>query len=330
MGTLLLGGAGVARNLPRLARLAEGCRIRLAAATVPWSRLGDAGGGRLGGKRLAQHRELVAAEARSAALVGSSPDALFGSDRDGLITVWSPGAERLFGYTAVEAIGQSISPVHSPVYPDVGQAIARRVWAGERIENYETEQVCKDGSVVTVSLSVSPVYDPGGRVIGTSSIARDLTSVVRAREELALQAELLNEVDAAVVFLDVPGVDIKGVVRYWSGGAQRLYGYTAEEAIGHELVDLVMPEEGRAEMIRLRATALAGQPVDGEFDVHDKQGQVFPIYVRVRPVSPAAGYSMAVSTWSARASALPSATASPVPSSCCATRTRGHIRTPKK
>jgi diguanylate cyclase (GGDEF)-like protein/PAS domain S-box-containing protein len=103
---------------------------------------------------------------------------------------------------------------------------------------------------------------------------------MRAREQIALQAQLLDEVDAAVTFSDAAGV-----VRYWNQGAERLSGYSAKEAVGHEIVDLMVPEESRAELLRLRRAALAGGSADGELDVHDKQGRVFPVYVRVRGVA---------------------------------------------
>jgi diguanylate cyclase (GGDEF)-like protein/PAS domain S-box-containing protein len=220
----------------------------------------------------------VEADQRLAAIVESSQDAIIGVGRDGVISVWNPGAERLFGYTQAEAIGQSISLVHSPARRDEGQAIMRRVRAGERVESYQTERACKDGSVVNVSLSISPIYDLDGRVVGTSSIARDVTSAMRAQERIALQAELLDEVDAAVIFADAAYV-----VRYWSRGAQRLYGYTPEEAIGRELFELMVPEESRSEALELERIAREGRPVDGELDVRDKQGRIIPVYFRVRP-----------------------------------------------
>ena len=96
-------------------------------------------------------------------------------------------------------------------------------------------------------------------------------------EEIALQAELLDEVDAAVTLSDSDGV-----VRYWSRGAERLYGYTAEEAHGQRLVDLMMLDESDAEVERFRGGVLAGRPVAGELDVRDKQGRAFPVYARVR------------------------------------------------
>ena len=102
-----------------------------------------------------------------------------------------------------------------------------------------------------------------------------MTLAVPAREQIALQAQLLDEVDAAVMLLDFSGEH--AVVRYWSEGAQRLYGYTAEEAIGRVLMDLVMPAEGREAALRHRPTVLAGETIEVESDACDKDGRVFPV-----------------------------------------------------
>jgi diguanylate cyclase (GGDEF)-like protein/PAS domain S-box-containing protein len=224
-------------------------------------------------------RRIVEGDEQSAAIVESSQDAIIGADCDGVINVWNPAAERLYGYAASEAIGQPVRLLFPPARRGEEQTVLGRALAGGKVENYQTERVCKDGSVVIVSLSVSPIHDPVGRVIGASSITRDVTSAIRAQQQVTLQAALLDDVDAAVVFLDVAGA-----VRYWSSGAERLYGYSSEEAIGHTLADLIMPEESRAEMQRLRSGVLGGQSVEWEADVHDKQGRVFPVYVRIRPV----------------------------------------------
>jgi diguanylate cyclase (GGDEF)-like protein/PAS domain S-box-containing protein len=213
-----------------------------------------------------------------AAIVESSQDAIISADRDGVINVWNPGAERLYGYAASEAIGQPVRLLFPPARRGEEQTVLGRALAGGKVENYQTERVCKDGSVVTVSLSVSPIHDLDGRVIGASSIARDVTSAMRAQEQVALQAELLDEVDAAVIFADAAYM-----VRYWSGGAQRLYGYAAEEAVGHGLFDLMVPEESRIEALDFERAAREGRPVEGELDVRNKQGRVIPVYFRVRP-----------------------------------------------
>jgi diguanylate cyclase (GGDEF)-like protein/PAS domain S-box-containing protein len=226
-------------------------------------------------------RERAEAErARLAAIVDSSQDAIIGKDRDGVITVWNPAAERLYGYAASEVIGRPASLLIPPAHHAEDREILQRVLEGERLEHYRTERVCKDGSVVNVSLSVSAIRDVDGQVIGASSIARDMTAAVRAQERIALQAQLLDEVDAAVI---VTGAE--GVIRYWNSGAQRLYGYAAEETAGHRLFDLIMPEESHAEALSLRGRARAGRPLSGELDVRDKQGRVFPVDFRLRGVS---------------------------------------------
>jgi diguanylate cyclase (GGDEF)-like protein/PAS domain S-box-containing protein len=220
----------------------------------------------------------VEVEQLLAAIVGSSQDAIISSDCDGVITVWNPGAERLYGYAASEAIGQPVRLLMPPARRGEEQTVLGRALAGERVEYYQSERVCKDGSAVTVSLSVSPIYDLNSRVIGASCITRDMTSAMRAQEQGALQAELLDEVDAAVIFADAAYV-----VRYWSGGAQRLYGYAAEEAVGRGLFDLMVPEESRIEALDVERAARDGRPVEGELDVRDKQGRIIPVYFRVRP-----------------------------------------------
>ena len=114
-----------------------------------------------------------------------------------------------------------------------------------------------------------------------------MTGMGRAREQLALQAQLLDEVDAAVILLDVSSKP--GLVRYWSAGAQRLYGYTSEEAVGRPLLELVMTEQSHAAALGHSEQVARGEMVEDELELHDKHGRVFPVSVRIRPVPPAAG-----------------------------------------
>jgi len=111
--------------------------------------------------------------------------------------------------------------------------------------------------------------------------------VAPAGEQIPLQAHLLDEVDAAVMLLDFSGEH--AMVCYWSEGAQRLYGYTAEEAMGRVLMDLVVPAEGREAALKNRPTVLAGETIEVESDVCDKDGRVFPVSSRMRPLPPGDG-----------------------------------------
>ncbi len=225
-------------------------------------------------------RKVVDVDQRLAAVVESSPDAIMGKDRNGRITVWNTGAERLYGYTAAEVIGQPVALLVPPERAGEDREILGRVLAGEEIDHLLTERVCKDGSRVTVSLAVAPLRDGKGRVTGTSNVARDMTSETAARRTIALQAQLLDEIDTAVVLSDPAGV-----VRYCNRATERLYGYTAEEVHGKNWLDLVIPEERRARAEQDRAQIRTGRAVDADRVVRDKHGRVFPIHIRVRTVS---------------------------------------------
>lgn len=110
---------------------------------------------------------------RLAAIVETSADAILTKDLDGTITSWNGGAERLFGYSAGEIVGKSVSRLVLSDRPDEEPNILARIRTGKRIEHYETTRLRKDGSLVDISLSVSPIADHSGRIMGASTIARD-------------------------------------------------------------------------------------------------------------------------------------------------------------
>ncbi len=116
-----------------------------------------------------------------AALIEYSDDAILSKDRDGIITSWNPAAERIYGYTAAEAIGQPISILIPPHRAGEERRILDQVLAGERVDHYETERVTKDGRLKVLSLTVSPIYGEDGEVIRASVIARDITAGHRSR-----------------------------------------------------------------------------------------------------------------------------------------------------
>ncbi|HEU4342015.1 MAG TPA: PAS domain S-box protein, partial [Candidatus Binatia bacterium] len=124
------------------------------------------------------------AKARLAAIVESSDDAIVSKDLDGIITSWNRGAERLFGYTAQEAIGQPVTMLMPPERFDEEPGILQRIRRGESIEHYETVRRRKDGTLLDISLTVSPITDAQGRILGASKIARDITGRKKAEEEL--------------------------------------------------------------------------------------------------------------------------------------------------
>ena len=123
-----------------------------------------------------------------ASIVESSDDAIISKNLDGIITSWNRGAERVFGYTAQEAIGQPITIVIPQDRQDEERAILTRIRRGERIDHFETVRQRKHGSLIVVSLTVSPVKDAKGKIVGASKSARDITEQKRAQEQIATLA----------------------------------------------------------------------------------------------------------------------------------------------
>jgi PAS domain S-box-containing protein len=127
-----------------------------------------------------------------AAIVESSDDAVLSKDLNSIIKSWNRGAERLFGYTADEAIGKPVTILIPTDRHDEEPAILARIRRGERVEHYETIRQRKDGSTIDISLTISPVRDQEGRIIGASKIARDITERRRAEQQQHL---LVREMD---------------------------------------------------------------------------------------------------------------------------------------
>src|SRR3989441_10166023 len=146
--------------------------------------------------------ELVKYQAlHAAAIIESSDDAIIGKDLNGIIVSWNKGAERLYGYRAQEVVGQPISLLIPPELSDDLPGILSRLQRGERITQYETVRMKKDGTGVAVSVTISPIRESSGTIIGASSIARDITDrqrmedLSRKNEELVQQYRRVQEVN---------------------------------------------------------------------------------------------------------------------------------------
>ena len=131
-----------------------------------------------------RHPHPMEAQARLAAIVESSDDAIVSKTLEGIVTSWNKGAERIFGYTAAEMIGQPITRLFPPDRYDEEPQILSRIHRGERVDHFETIRVAKDGRLLEVSVTISPVRDSTGRIVGASKIARDITRQKEAEREL--------------------------------------------------------------------------------------------------------------------------------------------------
>jgi PAS domain S-box-containing protein len=133
--------------------------------------------------------------ARLAAIVESSDDAIISKTLEGVIRTWNKGAQRIFGYTADEAVGKNITMLIPPDRIGEEGEIIAKLKRGERIEHYETIRVCKDGTCLDISLTISPIRDSTGQVVGASKIARDITARRRMEEALREQTRVLEELN---------------------------------------------------------------------------------------------------------------------------------------
>jgi PAS domain S-box-containing protein len=174
-----------------------------------------------------------------AAIVEFSDDAIVSKNLDGIITSWNGGAEKMFGYTPSEAIGKHITLIVPLDRRDEETAILNRLRRGDRVDHFETVRMRKDGTTLDVALTISPVRDAAGHVVGASKIARDITERKRAQRAQSEQARLLDLSSDAILVRDS-----RDRVTYWSKGACDLYGYSSEEALGrvtHELLKTEFP-----------------------------------------------------------------------------------------
>jgi PAS domain S-box-containing protein len=188
---------------------------------------------------ITERRRAEQAHALIAAIVESSDDAIIGKDLEGRIISWNPGAQRMFGYSAPEILGRSVTVLTAPDRPDEEMNILAQIRAGKHVEHYETVRIRKDGQPVQLSLSISPIRDAQGRVVGVSSISRDITERKRSEEVLAHQAAVLREQTQLLDLANVLARDPQDRIILWSAGMEQMYGWTRAQALGknsHELL----------------------------------------------------------------------------------------------
>jgi diguanylate cyclase (GGDEF)-like protein/PAS domain S-box-containing protein len=190
-------------------------------------------------KKAALEKKIGELNARLAAIVSYCNEAIIGKDLHGTVTSWNKAAERIYGYTAEEMIGRPISILVPPGRPDEIPLILERIKRHKSVEHFETVRMGKDGKRVYVSLTVSPIVSAGGKIIGASTIARDITRRKKAEEMVRRQAHILNQIHDAVIT-----TDLDGYVTDWNKGAEKMFSYTSDEVLGRH-ISFIYPEEDR-------------------------------------------------------------------------------------
>jgi PAS domain S-box-containing protein len=227
-----------------------------------------------------------------AAIVESCDDAIIGKNLEGIVTSWNGGAERIFGYSAEEMIGNPITTLIPRELWNEETEILNRLRNGERISHYETARVRKDGCAITVSLTISPIRNAEGTITGISKIARDITEHKRlqAHEQLA-RAEMLAERKFRELIENAPDailqVDSSGKIVVANRTAESMFGYRREELIGMQVDDFV-PQAVRSRHAAHRQrfeTAGVSRPMGLGLDLSAlrKDGSEFPVEISLSP-----------------------------------------------
>jgi two-component system NtrC family sensor kinase len=173
--------------------------------------------------------------ARLAAIVQSSEDAIVGKTLSGIVTSWNEGARRLLGYTANEMVGQPLSRIIPTDRLDEELTILMRLGRGERVEHIETVCRHKHGNLVDVSVSISPIRDASGRIVGASKIARDVGARKRGQAAVEQANEQLRENAMVLELAPISVCDMDNRIVLWTLGAEHLYGFSKDEALGASL-----------------------------------------------------------------------------------------------
>ena len=219
-----------------------------------------------------------------AAIIASSNDAVISKDLDGIITTWNEGARHIFGYEAEEIVGDSILRLIPKDLHHEEEYILTKLRAGERIEHFETTRIRKNGERFPISVTISPIRDNTGRVIGASKIARDITDRIQAEQNRARLAAIVDSADDAII-----SKDMNGVVTSWNKGACRLFGYEEEEIVGQSIL-LVIPEELRYEEDEILRKLREGEKIEHyETTRLHKSGEILDVSVTISPIRNLAG-----------------------------------------
>ncbi len=213
------------------------------------------------------------------AIVESSEDAIASKDLNGFITSWNRGAEHLLGYTASEIIGKHVTILFPSDRLDEEPGVMRRILKGQPVEQYETLRRRKDGSLVDVSLTLSPIFDETGKVIGASKILRDITRRKSAERAMRLLSAIVESSDDAIA-----SKDLNGILTSWNTGAERLLGYKAEEVIGKPVTMLIPADHADEEPGILRRIRRGERIMNYQTVRRRKDGGLVPVSLTVSPI----------------------------------------------
>jgi PAS domain S-box-containing protein len=234
---------------------------------------------------ITESKRVVRENAQLAAIVESSDDAITTLAPDLRVTYWNRGAERLFGYTAAETIGEPFLEKIPPELRAQARGVVDHQMAHpDEVVRFEGPLPRKDGTTVEVSTVCVAIRDAEGKVVAMSSIQRDLTERKREERKAALLAAIVNASQDSIM-----NVSSEGKILFWNPGAEKAYGYTAEEAVGKSIDLFVAPEELEETTARTRRVVETGEGVSWEQNALRRDGSRFISAVNIFPMRDESG-----------------------------------------
>ncbi|HEY5249689.1 MAG TPA: PAS domain S-box protein [Dermatophilaceae bacterium] len=227
---------------------------------------------------ITQRRAVEGAQLTSA-IVEFSDDAIIGSTLEGVVTSWNPAAERMYGYPGGEIIGTYAGRLSPQDRAGELTASLARLKADQPVERLETLRVRRDGTVFPASITMAPIRDEDGAVVGASVICRDVTEQRKAFEAAQRMAAIVESSDDAII-----AETLEGVITSWNPAAERMFGYSGSEIIG-KTIALLVPEDRLEAALAGMAEVGAGHHIDRQetFNVR-RDGTVFPISLSISPI----------------------------------------------
>jgi len=237
------------------------------------------------GRDITQLKQMEEMQARMAAIVASSEDAIIGTTLNGIVTSWNAGAARIYGYSANEAMGQSIAQLIAPHRSDEVDQIIAKIRRGEHIDHFETTRIRKNGDKIDVSLTISPIRDQDGELIGASAIGRNVSAQKRAERKLRESQKLLSKVFDSIldaVFIINPDDEIVDC----NLAASEMFDYNRGEMVGQSRAILHVDE---ASFATFRTHLISAIEEQGylfltDFQMRRRDGTIFPTEHSVVPL----------------------------------------------
>ncbi|MFV8226767.1 PAS domain S-box protein [Christiangramia aquimixticola] len=218
------------------------------------------------------------------AIVESSNDAIISKNLDGIITSWNKGAEKIFGYTEKEVLNKHISILIPENRLQEEQLILGTVKSGKSLDHFETVRVAKSGTKIPLSLTVSPIKDDFGKIIGASKVARDISERLKGEEKQARLSAIVESSDDAII-----SKDLCGIIKSWNIGATRIFGYKEEEVLDKSITILI-PKNRLQEEEHILSNIHSGKRIEHFETIRvRKDGTKIPVSLTVSPIKDSKG-----------------------------------------